>query len=168
MGFTSTIRDHLWATGTFIGICLLGWIARVAIGDIYSGAQATQLIQALSRAGLYLGFAIAAVLATTLALMLTLIGLIRRIDDEFDTSTYRSIGLVARLSTASLLISIIVLLAFTLPVGEFDDLPTGWFIRLYDGLFAACVIMVGLIAAVVVVLYRTVVGVIGTVTPDRD
>ena len=168
MGFTNTIRTHLWATGTFLAICVIGYGARWAIGDVYSGAQATQLIEALSRAGLYLGSAIATASVTTLALMLTLIGMIRRMEREFDAETYRSVDLVAQLVTVSLLISLVVLLAFTLPVGEFEELPDGWFVRLYDGLFAACVVMVGLIAATVIVLYRTVRRVISIVTPGDE
>ncbi|WP_271077507.1 hypothetical protein [Aurantiacibacter sp. MUD61] len=165
MGFTNTIRNHLWASGTFIAICLIGLGARWAIGDVYSGAEATQLIEALSRAGLYLGSAITTASATTLALMLTLIGMIRKIDRDFDDNTYRSIDMVAKLATASMMISLIVLLAFTLPVGEFEEMPQNWYVRMYDGLFTACVLMVGLIASTVIVLYRTVRGVITVVTP---
>ncbi len=168
MAITSTIRNHLWATGIFVGVCLIGYGARRAIGTVYSSAEATQLIEALSRAGLYLGSAIVTASATTLALMLTLIGMIRRMEKEFDSETYRSVDLIARLATASLMIGLLVLLAFTLPVGEFDTLPTDWYIHLYNGLFASCVVMVGLVAATVTVLYRTVRRVIVGITPGDD
>ena len=58
--------------------------------------------------------------------------------------------------------------AFTLPVGEFEELPEDWYVRLYDGLFAATVVMVGLIAATVTVLYRTARRVIARMTPSED
>lgn len=168
MALRTRINNHRWATGAFLAVCATGFGARQSIGVIYSGAEATQLIEALSRAGLYLGSAIVTASATTLALMLTLIGMIRRMDKDFDDATYRSIDLIARLATASLLISLMVLLAFTLPVGEFDNIPQDWFVRLYDGLFAASVIMVGLVAATVTVLYRTVRRVISIVTPGDE
>ncbi|MEB3415364.1 hypothetical protein VCJ71_04745 [Alteriqipengyuania sp. WL0013] len=168
MVFASGLSNHRWATAAFLLVCVLGYFARQAIGTVYSGAQATQLIEALSRAGLYLGSAIVTASITTLALMLTLIGMIRRMEKEFDAATYRSIDLIAKLATASLMIGLLVLLAFTLPVGEFEEMPQDWFIRLYDGLFAACVVMVGLVAATVAVLYNTVRRVIGIVTPGDD
>ncbi len=168
MAITSTIRNHLWSTGTFLLVCAIGYGARRAIGTIYSTAEATQLIDALSRAGLYLGSAIVTASATILALMLTLIGMMRRMEKTFDDETYRDVDLIARLATASLLLSLMVLLAFTLPVGEFEKLPQDWFVHLYNGLFAACVIMVGLVAATVSVLYRTVRRVIIGLTPGDD
>ncbi|RIV87523.1 hypothetical protein [Aurantiacibacter zhengii] len=160
--------NHIWAAGTFVVLCLIGFGARQAIGTIYSSAEATLLIEALSRAGLYLGSAIVTASATTLALMLTMIGMMRRMDSDFGDTTYRGVELIARLSTVSLMLGLVVLLAFTLPVGEFQELPAAWFDNLYNVLFAACVIMVGLIAATVTVLYRTLRQIIATITPGDD
>lgn len=168
MAITSAIRNHLWSVAVFLVVCLLGFAARRAIGTVYSSAEATQLIEALSRAGLYLGSAIVTASVTTLALMLTLIGMIRRLDKDFDDETYRSVDLIAKLATATLMISLLVLLAFTLPVGEFEELPGNWYIHLYNILFGACVVMVGLIAATVTVLYNTARNVIVTITPGDD
>lgn len=164
----TSYRNHVWAAGTFVVICLIGFAARQAIGTIYSTAEATLLIEALSRAGLYLGSAIVTAAATTLALMLTMIGMMRRMDSDFDDSTYRGVELIARLATVSLMFGLIVLLAFTLPVGEFEQLPAAWFDNLYNVLFASCVAMVGLIAATVTVLYRTLRSVIATITPGDN
>ncbi len=158
----------LWPSGAFVFIVVLGFGARHAIGDIYSAAEARDLLEALSRAGLYLGSAIATASATVLALMLTMIGLIRRIDEDFDHEAYRNINVVAKLSTASLLISILVLLAFTLPVGEFEELPSKWYSIMYDVLYAGSVLMVALIAATVMMIYRTLSLVLAKITPGED
>jgi hypothetical protein len=168
MAIASRLRNHLSSLTVFAMVCLLGLGARRAIGTVYSSAEATQLIDALSRAGLYLGSAIVTASVTTLALMLTLIGMIRRLDKDFDEETYRSVDLVAKLATATLMISLLVLLAFTLPVGEFEQLPRDWYIHLYNILFGACVLMVALIAATVTVIYNTARSVIVTVTPGDD
>ena len=52
-------------------VILIGIGARFAIGNVYSEAEATNLIQALTQTGLYLGSAIAGASATTLALKMT-------------------------------------------------------------------------------------------------
>lgn len=115
---TTSHRNHLWAGGAFLVLCGIGYVARDAIGTIYSTAEATALIEALSRAGLYLGSAIVTASATTLALMLTLIGMMRRMENEFSHDTYHGIELIARLATVALMWGLLVLLAFTLPVAS--------------------------------------------------
>lgn len=152
----------------FAIVCLVGYGARLAIGDIYSAAEARQLLEALSRAGLYLGSAIATASATIIALMLTLIGMINRMDSDFDAQAYRNIDRIAKLATASLMMSLLVLLTFVLPVGEFEELPPQWFTVLYDVLFGGCVMMVGLVAATVAMIYLTLRSVIAKITPHEN
>ena len=100
--------------------------------------------------------------------MLTLIGMMRRWRMTSHDETYRGIELIARLATICADVRPAGLLAFTLPVGEFEELPAAWFDNLYNVLFAACVAMVGLIAATVTVLYRTLRRVIATITPGDN
>ena len=162
------MSKRIWPGITFFAVCAIGYGGRQAIGTVYSAAEAIQLLEALSRAGLYLGSAIATASATIIALMLTLIGLIRRMDEDFDHEAYRNINLVAKLATAALLMSILVLLAFVLPVGEFEELPASWYPNMYELLFAGCVVMTGLIAATVIMIYLTLVRVMEKITPGED
>ena len=162
------MKSRIWPIGTFVIIALIGYGARQAIGKVYGAAEAQSLLEALSRAGLYLGSAIATSSATTLALMLTLIGMIRRMDEDFDGEAYRNVDLVARLATATLLVSLIVLLAFVLPIGEFKQLPPGWYETLYETLFAGCVLMVAMSGATVVTIYETLRRVISKITPGDE
>ncbi len=158
-------RYRIWPIAAFLFICALGFGARQAIGRVYSGAEAAQLLEALSRAGLYLGSAVATASATTLALMLTLIGMIRRAETEFDQEAYTRVILIARMSTVTLMSSLILLLAFVFPVGEFDALPGDWYQWLYEALFSITVLTVALLAATVLVVYMTVRHVIVGITP---
>ncbi|EAQ29568.1 hypothetical protein NAP1_02310 [Erythrobacter sp. NAP1] len=161
-------KNRIWPLAAFVFICLVGYGARIAIGDVYSAAEARQLLEALSRAGLYLGSAIATASATVLALMLTLIGMINRMEKEFDREAFHNVDLVAKLATSALMMSLVVLLAFVLPIGEFEELPNRWYTILYDVLFAGSVLMVALIAATVVMIYRTLQRVMSKITPGED
>ncbi|AKQ42392.1 hypothetical protein CP97_10685 [Aurantiacibacter atlanticus] len=162
------MRKYTWPTITFVAICLMGWGARQAIGRVYGAAEAQVLLEAISRAGLYLGSAIATASTTTLALMLTLIGMIRRMDQDFDQDMYNSVTLIARLATAALMLSLVVLMAYTLPIGEFEQLPTDWYATMYEALFASTIVMVALLAAMVAVVYQTLYHVIASITPGED
>ncbi|WP_417322389.1 hypothetical protein [Erythrobacter aureus] len=161
------LSTYRWPFITFLGALIFGYGSRQAIGSIYGAAEAVDLLEALSRAGLYLGSAVATASATTIALMLTLIGLLKRMDEEFDRHAYRNVELVARLSTVTLLIALFLLMAFALPVGEFEEMPESWFENLYDALYYSTVVMVGAAAATVVLIYTTLLQVISKITPGE-
>ncbi len=57
-------RSYRWPILTFVMIVFLGVVGRQAIGTVYGTAEAVDLLNALSRAGLYLGSAIATASAT--------------------------------------------------------------------------------------------------------
>ena len=161
-------KDWLWTGSAFILICAFGAGAYFAIGSIYTGREAVELIEALSRSGLYLGSATATASATTLALMLTLVGMMRRSDEDFNVRNYRNIAHVAKLATVGLIISLILLLTMVFPVGEFDEISPYWYVWLYDALFILTVLSVAVLAATVMMLYQTVHRVIAQLTPTDE
>lgn len=164
----SSKRSVIYPALSFSIFCLIGLAAQQAIGSVYGSAEARDLLDALSRAGLYLGSAIATASATTLALMLTLIGMIRRIETDFDRQTYKHVSRIAVISTATLMFSFLVLLAYTLPIGEFENLPNGWYNYLYTGLFSLTVLMVALAAASVTIVFLTIRSIVTHITPGDE
>lgn len=159
---------HPYAYATFFAFLLLGVGARLAIGEIYFAGEAIQLIEALANSGLYLGSAAATASATILALMLTVTGMIRRLDSDFDHSEWQRVNRVAELATISLIASLLLLLSLVFPLGESEKLPNGWYIALYNLVFSLTVLVIALIAATVVMLYITVRKVIAAITPSED
>ena len=100
--------------------------------------------------------------------MLTLIGMIRRIETDFDRQTYKHVSRIAVISTATLMLSFLVLLAYTLPIGEFENLPNGWYNYLYTGLFSLTVLMVALAAASVTIVFLTIRSIVTHITPGNE
>lgn len=105
---------------------------------------------------------------TILALMLTLVGLVKRVDQDFDPPIYQRIARVSMLSTLSLVGSVALLLVLTMPVGEFDKMPEQWYPGFYKVLFAMIVGLSALLVATVVLLYQTVTTLIASITPTDD
>lgn len=155
-----------WAAGALV--LVLGAAARWANGMVYSQAEAKDLIATLSKSGLYLGSAMATSSGTTLALMLTLIGLVRRANQDFGAPVYRRINNVSLLSTLSLIGSVFLLLALTMPVGEFERLPNQWYPTLYNTLYGMVVGLGGLLVGTVVLLYGTIQDLIANIAPGAD
>ncbi|WP_265569816.1 hypothetical protein [Sphingomicrobium nitratireducens] len=160
------MRSHPFAYGIFVVFCALGFGARWAIGSVYSAGEALQLVDALASSGLYLGSASATASATILALMLTLTGFIRRVDQDFDEDVWCSVKRVAQVATTSLMASLFLLLALVFPIGEFEKLPAQWYFWLYNILFGITVLVIALLAMTVALLYSTIRAVIHEVTPD--
>ncbi|MDM8010235.1 MAG: hypothetical protein QUV08_04660 [Parasphingorhabdus sp.] len=150
------------------GVLAFGGIAYGLTGSIYSSAEAQVLVTALSSSGLYLGSAMVGGSGTILALMLTLVGLVKRVDEDFDAPIYKRIARVSFLSTLSLIGSVALLLVLTMPVGEFDKLPPQWYPTLYRVLLAFMVGISALMVGTVVLLYQTVVTLIANITPTED
>lgn len=146
----------------------IGVGGKLAIGSVYHKVEAIQLIETLASAGLYLGSAIATASATILALMLTLLGLTRRSDSDFDFEVYRQIASVSNLATYSLLGSLLLLVVLVLPIGEFEEVPANWFPTLYNILFGMIIGISSLLAATVVMLLLTVRRVVAGITPGDD
>lgn len=155
------LTGGLIATGIALG-------SRFLIGSVYSGANAMELIEALARSGLYLGTGIATSSATILALMLTLLGLTRRMDQEFDAEVYKRINWVGLLSTLSLCAALILLLLLTLPVGEFSELPEHWYPMMYNILVVYVGVLTGLLITTVLLLFTTLRHVGAKIRPSRE
>ena len=154
--------------GVFMLFCLMGAGARYAIGTVYSSGQAIDLMNSLASSGLYLGSASATASATVVALMLTLTGMINRMDTDFDHPVWKSIDRVSQLSIFSMIASLTLLLALVFPIGEFEKMPANWFVRLYDILFGLTVLSIALLAATATMLYSTLRAVIRAITPSDD
>ncbi|MBQ94352.1 MAG: hypothetical protein CL510_00725 [Actinobacteria bacterium] len=146
----------------------VGVAGHLANGAIYSALHAREMIEALSQPALYLGSAIAASAATTMALMLTLLGLVRRVDADFDRSMYRRVYHISMLSAWLLAGSVIMLLVMTMPIGEFDEVPQTWFPTLYTVLYWMVVLLSALLVAMVTLLFSTIRTLIANVTPHDD
>lgn len=149
-------------------VLIVGTGGHFANGAIYSALHAREMIEALSSPALYLGSAIAGSSATTMALMLTLLGLVQRVDSEFDQSMYKQVYRISLLSAFLLGGSVIMLLLMTMPIGEFDEVPTAWFPTLYNILYWLVVILSAMLVAMVALLFSAIRTLITKVTPHDD
>lgn len=159
---------YRYPAAIFLFFVALGLAAHFAIGTVYSAGKALELMASLTDSGLYLGSASATASATIIALMLTLTGMIRRMEADFDREVWVSVDRVSQLSIVSLVASLTLLLALVFPIGEFDNLPPGWFMTLYRVLFGLTVLVTALLAATAVMLYTTLRAVLTAITPHRD
>lgn len=138
------------------------------VGSIYGSAKAIDLLKGLQSSSLYFGSAITTASATVLALMLTLLSMTKKSENDFDQSVYRSIEIVGLISTATFIGAILLLLCLSLPVGKFDNIPQGWFRGLYYTLSTLNGLLSGLMTAGVLILFDTVRLLIRDISPHQN
>lgn len=148
-----------------VGISLA---VRFFVGRVYGGAETIKLIQALADSSLYLGAAIATSSATILALMLTILGLAKEANNDFNIKLYHRIDVIGLLSAISLCGAILLLLLLSLPVGQFDNLAPGWFTGLYYTLVVLIAGLSGLLISTILMLFSTVRSIIASLTPTDE
>lgn len=158
-------RHAVIGAGVAIGFAILQWLL---VGQIYGSAEAVKLIEALKSASLYYGSAIATSSATILALMLTLLGVTRQSESDFDRSTYETIEKIGLISTIALCGAILMLLVLSMPVGEFKNLPPAWYPILYNVLAVMNAVLSGLLIGAVILLFSTIRHVIKAVAPQAE
>tara|TARA_R110002020_G_scaffold95541_3_gene229122 strand:- start:88 stop:591 length:504 start_codon:yes stop_codon:yes gene_type:complete len=156
---------HKSAMAGFLIICLIGLLARYLNGSIYSQTEVLSLFDNLQQSGLYLGSATMASSGTTLALMLTMVGLVRRIDKDFSDELYRTVALIGLTSAIGLISSVILLLTLSLPIGEFEKVPEIWYYVLYNVTFGLIIFVSAISVSIVLILLQTVMHVIRSITP---
>ncbi|WP_416878214.1 hypothetical protein [Litorimonas sp.] len=159
---------HKSAMAGFIIICLIGLLARYLNGAIYSQTEVLSLFDNLQQSGLYLGSATMASSGTTLALMLTMVGLVRRIDKDFSDKLYRTVALIGLTSAIGLISSVILLLTLSLPIGEFEKVPEVWYYVLYNVTFGLIIFVSAISVSIVLILLQTIMHVISSITPTEQ
>lgn len=142
-------------------------IGSLFIGRIYSSTQARLFIEAILPSVRTLSFAVITSTSTVIALQMTILGFVRRVDNEFDRHFYSRVRLIATLGIVALTSATIMLLLISIPITEADNLETVyqiiyWIIVIGSGWIA------GLLVAIIIVLYQALIGLIDTVTPQFD
>lgn len=141
---------------------------RWAVGSVDGAPKAVDLIASLIDSALYLLSTTATVGGTTIALMLTIIGVARRADYDFDMALYRQIMLIAVLSAVGLALSVVLLLAMSVPYGGFENLSPDSYSAIYEVLYAGTSVVVVLAVATVTLLTFTIRQLIISITPGDD
>lgn len=141
---------------------------RWAVGSVRGALEAVELIASLIDSALYLLSTTATVGGTTIALMLTIIGVARRADHDFEMALYRQIMLIAVLSATGLALSVILLLAMSVPYGGLEKLSPGGYAMIYEVLYAGTALVVVLAVVTVTLLTLTIRQLIIAITPGQD
>ncbi len=138
------------------------------IGQIYSGAEARSLVEAMVPAARSVGSSVVTASGTILALMLTMLSLTNQASSSFDRIFYQRIERIGLLSTIALAMGILLLLFLSIPVQESKDVPTSWFSVVYYVLITLTAALAGLLVAIVLMLLNAMTSLITVLSPTKQ
>lgn len=152
-----------------VGGGIAALVAGLAVGTtgIASGAEARALLQAIVPTIRFLTSAIIAASATILALMLTILSLSASTERRFRGSHYQRVRHVANSSSVAIILGTVLLLFLSIPMGESEVLQS-WYKPIFYGIVVASSVLGGIQVAVVLLLQRTVSGLVEAVHPGGD
>jgi hypothetical protein len=152
--------------GILAGSIALGgqWL----VGQVYSGYEARQLLEAVASSSLYLGGSVVTASATIIALMLTMISLTRQTKGEFDSIFFKRIQRIGLLSTVALISGILLLLFLSIPLQESNKVPAYYFKPIYYILIVFVAGLSGLLVSIVLMLMNAIDSLIDVVRPSTD
>ena len=159
------MSHKLWGLLAALVTAALAVAGRWAVGTVEGAPKAVDLIGSLVGSALYLLSTTATVGGTTLALMLTIVGVARKADFDFEMALYRQILLIAALSAIALALSLVLLLGMSVPYRGFERLSPASFSVIYEVLYAGTSVVVVLAVGTVTLLTLTIYQLIVAITP---
>ncbi len=142
-----------------IASAVIVFVGMVVVGTA-SAFEARRLLDAVLPTVRFAASAYIAGGATILALMLTLVTFSISHDMEFRESHYRRIREIARLTTAVIVVSVMLLMFLSFPLGE-ADVNRGWYLWVYYAVLLGGAGTGGLFISVILMLFYAVRGLIG-------
>lgn len=155
---------HIPLKGAIGGGVLVAFIGiGIGIGVGMVGAsRAASLLETSLPTIRFMASAVMTAAATTLALLLTLLGVTAGNDQQLDKSFYRSVRTVARLTVWAFVGSVVLLASLVIPFSEDLDIPRRWYIGLYYAFTVGSALCAGFLVTVVMVIFSIIKHLIGS------
>lgn len=164
----------LGAKRAFVGGVLAAAIAlggQWLVGQVYSGAEARRLIEAMVPSARAVGSSVVTASGTILALMLTMLSLTNQAKTSFASIFYKRIERIGLLSTIALVMGILVLLFLSIPLHESKNLSNSWYRGVYYALIALTASLAGLLVGIVLMLLNamtSLIAVLRSAAPNEE
>lgn len=144
-------------------------VAALAVGTtgVASDAEARVLLESIMPTIRFLTSAVITASATIMALMLTILSLSRGADQRFRGTHYERVEQVGSWSAWAIVGGTLLLLVLSIPMGE-SEVLSRWYQTLYYVTVIAASLLGGLQVAVILMLRKTIQGLVSALHPGRD
>ena len=146
------MTSAFWGGG-FAAVVLAGTI--ISVGSV-GAHEAGVLLDSIQPTARFLGAGVLTASATTLALMLTLLGLSDNVAERLNDMHYIRIRFIALIDTAAFIGATGLLAILVIPFSEATEIEGGWYVIVYYLAVAASAILSGLMVTVVLMICKTI------------
>jgi hypothetical protein len=152
-----------------IGGGIAAVIAGLGVGTtgVASGAEARALLESVLPTIRFLSSTVITASATILALMLTILNLSKGLDRQLTPAHYQRVRQISLLASVTIIAGTILLLFLSIPIGD-SEVLAGWYRPIYYGIVVTSSLVGGSQVAVVLMLLRSVDGLISIATGDES
>lgn len=141
------------AGGGFAAVVLAGTI--ISVGSV-GAHEAGVLLESIQTTARFLAAGVLTASATTLALMLTLLGLSDDVSERLNDMHYIRIKYIALIDTAAFIGATGLMAILVVPFSEATEIEGGWYVIVYYLVVAASAILSGLMVTVVLMICKTI------------
>jgi hypothetical protein len=145
------------------GVAVFG---QLLVGQIYSGTEARQLMDAMVPSARAAGTGVVSATATIMALMLTMLSLSRHATSRLESVFFKRVERIGLLCTVALISGSLLLLILSVPLEESQNVPQTWFTIMYYALIVLTAAVVAMLVAIVLMLYNAMESLIHVLRPD--
>lgn len=147
---------------------VVAFVGAGAVGRI-SGVEARVVLESMLPTTRFLASGMMTASATILALMLTVLGLSSSTETTLRPLHYRRVKQIAFIDAIAFVCATVFLLLLSVPVGESEQVPAGWYSTIYYIVLVISALLGGLLITIVLALYDTIrdmIRVVGLETPE--
>lgn len=142
-------------------------LASSLIVVVSSGSEARLLLSAMLPSIQFLSSAVMTAAATTLALLLALVGFGNGTDSQLRGLHYDRVEQIARWNLIVFIAAGSLLLFISIPLSESQEVPANWYKILYYFVLFYSGALTGVLTFVIILLYRAIKSIINVLHPDR-
>lgn len=153
VGLTSAVVGGVVSAAILASVVLI-------IGFV-STYEAGILIESILPTARFLGSSVLTASATTLALMLTLLGLSSNLDERLADAHYLRVRLIARIDTAAFIGSALLLVLLVIPFTDASEVEGTIYLVVYYSIVGGSAVLAGLMITVVLMIYQTIDDMVG-------
>ncbi len=157
---SSTIAIFVGIAGAAITMTVFFGLQRV-----FQELPTYQLLSAMQRSSTTLCFAGITSSATIMPLMLTIFSFAKRSKVEFNNSFYRRIKWIALLCSIAFFAGLLTLTLLSAPLEDLSGVDMAWYRAIYYSVVAGLSAMVGLLVAIIIMLYFAILHIINRLNP---
>jgi len=155
---------YIAALGGVIGFAGAGFVY-FGLQRIFQSLPTYQLIEAMHGTSTTLCFAGITASATIMPLMLTIFSFAKRSEVDFNPWFYERIKLIALLCCIAFVAGLFTLTVLSAPIGDITEVDIAWYEAIYYAIVAGLTGMVGVLVAILILLYYSILHIVNQLNP---